>query len=394
MVEPGADGEVQHVVRIVRRERVPDGDVAVDVLLVPERVDQHGGHRERAAGGEQLVERLPLPERVVGRVRGDLAEEAELVEAAAAAEFARGHEAEVVGVFVIGVGPPALGAAAIGLLLVDVTPGAGAEGAVVEPVVAGPAVDHGVDRHGGAKRRMRVDQRHQGRETVVGDPEDADPAVALGHVLRKPVDGVVGVGRLVDTAAVERAGERPGHDVAALRAVLAADVLQDADEVVLEHEAVRDVAVAEHGGEMGARMLRHALGRAVGSAGEQHRRVAGAARDEDDGREPDAVPHRDHDVALDVVERGGDRREVRRDLGGERGGCGVGGGREQGEKGERPRQSRHRSIRCCVAPWCDVHPAPSIAPGWRRAASRPGRRGKGGGASGLGERLGRAGPRA
>ena len=65
-------------------------------------------------------------------------------------------------------------------LLVDVGHHLLAERAVVEPVVAHPAVDHRVHRHRHLERRMRIDERHQRQESVVGDPEDADLAVLSG----------------------------------------------------------------------------------------------------------------------------------------------------------------------------------------------------------------------
>ena len=55
---------------------------------------------------------------------------------------------------------------------------------------------------------MRIDQRHQRQEAVVGDPQDADFAVALGDVLHQPVDGVVGVGGMIDGRRIQRAVQR------------------------------------------------------------------------------------------------------------------------------------------------------------------------------------------
>src|ERR1022692_4518519 len=65
------------------------------------------------------------------------------------------------------IGPPFFFRPACGFLIVDVVHVLFAEGAVVEPVVAHPAIDHGIHRHRDFQRRMRIHQRHQGRESVV-----------------------------------------------------------------------------------------------------------------------------------------------------------------------------------------------------------------------------------
>ena len=73
-----------------------------------------------------------------------------------------------------------------------------AEGAVVKPVVAHPAVHHRVHRNRDLERRMRIHQRHQRQKAIVRDSKDADFAVALGDILHQPVDGVVGIGGMID----------------------------------------------------------------------------------------------------------------------------------------------------------------------------------------------------
>src|SRR6185312_4122092 len=100
---------------------------------------------------------------------------------------------------------------------------------------------------------MRIDERHQGLESVVGDAEDADLAVGLGDVLYEPVDGVVGVGRFIDLRWIERADEWPIHDEVAFGAILAADVLHDADVAARDYDVERVVVAGEVGGEMRAR---------------------------------------------------------------------------------------------------------------------------------------------
>ena len=149
-------------------------------------------------------------------------------------------------------GPPLHGVVARAVLLVDVGHVLLAEGAVVEPVVAAPAVDHRVHRDGDLERGVRMDEAHQGGESVVGDADDADLAVGLRHVLHEPVDGVVGVGGMVDRGRVQRAAQGAVHDVVALGAVLAADVLDDADVAAFDDDVGGVVVAVEAGAEMRA----------------------------------------------------------------------------------------------------------------------------------------------
>ena len=168
------------------------------------------------------------------------------------AEFAGGAGAHVHVVIVVVACPPLGGVGAGAVLLVDVGQVLLAEGAVVEPVVAHPAIDHGVHRDGDLERRVRMDERHQRQEAVVGDAEDADLAVGLGNVLDQPVDGVVGVGGFVDGGGVVRAVEGAVHDVVALGAVLAADVLHDADVAAIDDDVDGVVVAVQDGAEVRA----------------------------------------------------------------------------------------------------------------------------------------------
>jgi hypothetical protein len=90
----------------------------------------------------------------------------------------------------------AVGAGAV--LLVDVGHVLLAKSSVVEPVVAAPAVDHGVHWDGDFEGGVWVDEGGEGGEAVVGDADDADLLVGFGDVFDEPVDGVVGVGGVVD----------------------------------------------------------------------------------------------------------------------------------------------------------------------------------------------------
>src|SRR4029077_11792009 len=85
---PRAEDEKDLVVgRLFFFERIVEGGRAVDVFLVPEAVDDHSGNL-KWLGGKDFVHGLLLPEAVVAGVVEDLAPEAHLFEAVAAAKFA------------------------------------------------------------------------------------------------------------------------------------------------------------------------------------------------------------------------------------------------------------------------------------------------------------------
>jgi hypothetical protein len=146
--------------------------------------------------------------------------------------------------------PPLLLVLPVRLLLVDVGHALLAEGTVVEPVVPGPSVHHGIHRHRDLQSRMGIDQGHQRQETVVGDAEDPDLPVALRDVLHQPVDGVPGIGRVVDRRRIQRAAQRAIHHVIALRVVLAAHVLDDADVAAFDDDVGGVVVSVQVGSEM------------------------------------------------------------------------------------------------------------------------------------------------
>src|SRR5262245_11574212 len=90
-------------------------------------------------------------------------------------------------------GPPANLVSAGGFLVVDITHALLTKRAIVKPVVAHPAVDHGIHRYRHFERRVRIDECHKRQETVIGNAEDTDPAVGLRNVLNEPIYRVVGV---------------------------------------------------------------------------------------------------------------------------------------------------------------------------------------------------------
>src|SRR6185369_2672410 len=74
------------VVRIFRLDRFVDGDVAVDIFLIPQTVYEHHGNLERLLR-EDFVHRLILPVRVVTRMFENLAPEADLFQTTAPPEL-------------------------------------------------------------------------------------------------------------------------------------------------------------------------------------------------------------------------------------------------------------------------------------------------------------------
>src|SRR5262249_62288326 len=101
-------------------------------------------------------------------------------------------------------------------------------------------------------------------DPAVGGADHADVAVRFRDVLHQPVDGVVGVGRVIDRRTVERAAQLPRHDVVAFRAVLAADVLVNADVAGGYEHLVRRAELAQ---QVRARRALGGVGGAGGWAG-------------------------------------------------------------------------------------------------------------------------------
>ncbi len=75
----------------------------------------------------------------------------------------------------------------------------------------------------------------------------------LRDVLHQPVDGVAGVGGVIDRRRVLRPAQRAVHHVVALGAVLAAHVLDDADVAALDDHVGGVVVAVEDRAEVGAR---------------------------------------------------------------------------------------------------------------------------------------------
>jgi hypothetical protein len=196
------------------------------------------------------------------------------------------------------------------------------KGSIVEPVVAHPAVDHRVHRHSNLERRMRMIERHQRQESVVGDAEYTDLAVALGNVLHQPVNGVVRVGRFVDRSGVLRTVDRPVHHEVAFGSILAPNVLDHTDVAVLDDHVGRIVVPFENRPQMSAGSMAGQHGGVIRSPRQQHSGMLRAVGFDERLRQQDhrvqlhAIAHRDHNVAPLVVENRRRRRELRRSLAG------------------------------------------------------------------------------
>ncbi len=279
-------------------KRLVDRGRSIAVLLVPLPDLEHRRDRQRVRG-HPLVDRLARPELGVGGILHQLADERHVFELIFASEVAGRSRFQVLGVIVAGTGWNARsGGRLAGALGQAEFESARAIGAVVKPVVANPAVDHRALRDRRLQRRMRIDLRRERQEAKVGGADRADLAVGLGHILHQPVDGVVGVGALVDPAVVERPGDRPVHHERAFRIVEAADVLLDDDVTVVDELLVHDrkhVDDGQAGGPRGA-----SLG-VIRRSRQKNGAVGRALLHEDDGVELGPVAHRHHRLALDEV---------------------------------------------------------------------------------------------
>ena len=124
------------------------------------------------------------------------------------------------------------------------------------------------------------------------------------NVFDEPVDRVVSVGGVVHHRRVLGTMQRTVHDVVAFRAVLAANVLDDADVTAFDDHVGGVVVAVQRGAEIGAVRVTRERARVVRRARQEDRRVARAFGHEDDGVQLDAVAHRDHHLAARVVEAG------------------------------------------------------------------------------------------
>ena len=113
------------------------------------------------------------------------------------------------------------------------------ERALVEEIVSHPGVaDRRLGRDG-LERGMGADPGERREPSGIGAAEHADLAAVAGNVLHQPVDGIEGVGGLIDAARILRVPLRAQGDEVAAGADAPADVLTHEDVAVLGELAVR-----------------------------------------------------------------------------------------------------------------------------------------------------------
>ncbi len=74
---------------------------------------------------------------------------------------------------------------------------------------------------------------------------------------------------MIDGSGVQRPAQRPVHHIVALRAVLAAHVLDHADVIAALHRLVRHIGVVDQRRQVRAVFIRDAIGRAIRGARQQ-----------------------------------------------------------------------------------------------------------------------------
>jgi hypothetical protein len=106
---------------------------------------------------------------------------------------------------------------------------------------------------------------------------------------------------VIDLRGVQRSHQRPVHHIVTFRTVFAANVLDDTNVTAFDDHVGGVVVALEIGGEVSAALASHAA-RIIGRARQKDRRVLCAFGHEDDGVQPDAVTHRNHDLTTNVIE--------------------------------------------------------------------------------------------
>ncbi len=101
---------------------------------------------------------------------------------------------------------------------------------------------------------MRIERAHHREPRRVARADHADASVVVGHVLEQPLDGVVGVGALVDRLGILAIARLAQHHELAFGLEAAANVLQDDD------VAVRG-KIDQRRRDAGRRVLADAVGR-------------------------------------------------------------------------------------------------------------------------------------
>src|SRR5258708_15778557 len=95
------------VVSIFWLNRCEDMDSTIDIFLIPKTADQHHWRRDRLLG-QELIDGLPLPKRIICRVRFNLSIKAHLIQTMPASHFVNRPGIEPRLVFVVMIRPPFL----------------------------------------------------------------------------------------------------------------------------------------------------------------------------------------------------------------------------------------------------------------------------------------------
>ena len=156
---------------------------------------------------------------------------------------------------------------------------------------------------GGFEGGMGINEGHGGEPAAIGDAEEAGASIVVFDVFHEPVDGVVGVGGLVNGTGFGFVAERAGHDELAFGLVASADVLED-EEVAFAGEVF--LAGFEEGFGAGV-----AVGGALDEEGEFFGGGGGGAVEF--GVEFYAVAHGDHVIGFGVRGLGGEGAEWKKE---------------------------------------------------------------------------------
>src|SRR6266404_2191171 len=154
---PGSQDEMHRLTRgVLACEGLVERGATINIFLLKNTGDDQQRYVQRFFG-QQLVDRLLLPEGVVGGVVGDGAPETKLLESAGSSHVTGRSSSQVLVVSIAISGPPLLLRFSCCFLVVDVVERAVlAKGAIMEPVVSNPAVYHWREGHGHFQGRMRA----------------------------------------------------------------------------------------------------------------------------------------------------------------------------------------------------------------------------------------------
>src|ERR1700685_857989 len=117
VMKPGTDDQINiRGIGLLRFERLVQRDIAVDVFLIPQAMDEHGRHGDVLLG-QDFIEGLILPELIVGRMAHQLGGETYLLKTVTPRHLAGRTGAKPSIVVIVVISPPGNIAAARGLLI-------------------------------------------------------------------------------------------------------------------------------------------------------------------------------------------------------------------------------------------------------------------------------------